>query len=143
MERTMAEAAVGKLSERERTGLGHLQQAKVLGISLAEYCRKFELDLDLWYRVKQKLVRLGLAEKGEARKVARIGKVRKSAAKKRTGFARIWIAATAAATMQDSRPSVNSPPMACRIVHPAGWVLECGTLPQSSWLATVLAGPRP
>ena len=139
----MTEAAIEKLSERERTCLGHLRQAKVLGISLAEYCRQCELDLELWYRVKQKLVRLGLAEKGEARKVASMAKVGKPSAKKRTGFARVQTGASAAGTMQGFLPSVSAAPMACRIVHPCGWVLECATLPQASWLATVLAGSRP
>jgi hypothetical protein len=40
-------------------------------------------------------------------------------------------------------PAAVTAPVACRIVHPSGWVVECGTLPQAAWLAAVLAGPRP
>ena len=44
----MSEAVIVILSERERQGLDHLRQAKDLGVSLAEYCRSFDLDLNLW-----------------------------------------------------------------------------------------------
>jgi hypothetical protein len=139
----MKEVVAEKLSERERTGLKHLQQAQVLGISLAEYCRKFELDLGLWYRVKQKLVRKGLSEKGETGKVAKIAMSGNAVAKRRTTFAPVQIVEATTRASRDAPPVVTGTPMACRIVHPSGWIVECGTLPQASWLATVMAGPRP
>lgn len=125
------------MSEREQKGLEHLRQAKALGVSLAEYCRRFELDLDLWYRVKQKLVRKGLAEKGEARKVV------KSAAVEKTAFARVHIAAAPSPVAVKLLLAAVDTPMACRIEHPCGWVLECSSLPPAAWLATVLAGEQP
>jgi hypothetical protein len=39
-----------------------------------------------------------------------------------------------------SRPAAGGAPMACRLVHPSGWVFECGGLPPASWMAAVLAG---
>ena len=41
----MSEAMLEKLNEVERTCVEHLRQAQVLGVSLAEYCRSFDLDL--------------------------------------------------------------------------------------------------
>lgn len=138
----MLQSMTEKLSEREQKGLEHLRQAKALGVSLAEYCRRSELDLDLWYRVKQKLVRQGLAEKGEARKVVKSAKVEKTAAKQRTAFTRVQIATAASCAAVKSLRAAVAAPTGCRIVHPSGWVVECGTLPQAAWLATVLAGHR-
>lgn len=56
----MSEAMLEKLNEAERTCVDHLRQARVLGVSLAEYCRSFDLDLSKWYRVKQALARKGV-----------------------------------------------------------------------------------
>lgn len=139
----MTQAVVEILSERERQGLDHLRQAKELGVSLAEYCRSFDLDLNLWYRIKQKLVHKGLVEKGEARKMGKPAQAPISPIEKPPAFARVQIAAPPVRAAQ-SPPAVMSPvPVACRIVHPSGWVVECETFPPASWLATVLAAQRP
>lgn len=53
----MSELMLEKLNEAERVCVDHLRQAQVLGVSLAEYCRSFDLDLSKWYRVKQALAR--------------------------------------------------------------------------------------
>jgi hypothetical protein len=138
----MSEAMIEILSERERQGLDHLRQAKELGVSLAEYCRSFDLDLNLWYRIKQKLVHKGLVEKGDARKMAKRTESPVLLPEKASAFARVQIAAP-------SVPAAESPHavmpvlVACRIVHPSGWVVECGTFPPASWLASVLAGQHP
>lgn len=139
----MSQAMSEELSEREQKGLEHLRQAKALGVSLAEYCRRFELDLNLWYRVKQKLVRKGLAEKGEACKVVKSAAVEKTAARQQRAFARVHIAAAPSPVAVKSLLAAVDTPMACRIEHPCGWVLECSSLPPAAWLATVLAGERP
>ena len=144
----MSEVVMEKLSERERQGLGHLRQAQELGVSLAEYCRTSDLDRDLWYRVKQKLVRKGLAKKGEIRNLSkRVTATKVTPPKRRPTFARVKIAVSPAhavlAAPAVELPAAMSAPVTCRIVHPSGWVLECGTFPQASWLASVLAGQRP
>ena len=36
------------LNERERACLGHLEQAKKLGVSFSRYCRENDLSLDQW-----------------------------------------------------------------------------------------------
>lgn len=138
----MSKAVVEMLSERERQGLEHLRQAKELGVSLAEYCRSFDLDLNLWYRIKQKLGRKGLVEKGEARRRAKPAQAPILPTEKPPAFTRVQVSAAPAPEV-DSSLAMMPLPVACRIVHPCGWVVECGTFPPASWLAAVLATHRP
>ena len=133
----MSDLMLEKLNEAERVCVDHLRQAQVLGVSLAEYCRSFDLDLAKWYRVKQALARKGVVVTAESLTAAEVRTVEPVAAEKTAPFARVQIAAAPAAPL----PSAADPvAVACRIVHPSGWVVECGTLPQASWLAAVLAG---
>jgi hypothetical protein len=30
----------------------------------------------------------------------------------------------------------------CRMIHPSGWIIECGSLPQVQWLTALLSGAR-
>ena len=121
----MSEPMLDKLKEVERTCVEHLRQAQSLDVSLAEYCRSFDLDLGKWYRVKQALSRKGITV--TASSVAQ-------AEEKPPGFARVKIVPLPAA--------VATAPTACRLLHPSGWIVECGSLPQADWLAAVLSGPR-
>lgn len=121
----MPEPAVEGLSEREVACLDHLRQAKALGISLAEYCRRGDLNVGEWYRVKQ-----GLAHKGvTARGVVASKKVDQLPAT----FTPVRIASAAASSVMT----------ACRIKHPSGWVVECAILPQPSWLAALMGAQHP
>ena len=137
----MSELMLEKLNEAERVCVDHLRQAQVLGVSLAEYCRSFDLDLSKWYRVKQALARKGVVVTATSVSVAEVPDVDPSAEEKAAPFARVQIAA--APVVPVSAPPVGGAVgVACRIVHPSGWIVECGTLPQASWLAAVLAGQR-
>lgn len=134
----MSELMLEKLNGAERVCVDHLRQAQVLGVSLAEYCRSFDLDLSKCYRVKQALARKGIVVTATSVSVAEVSDVEPCAEEKVATFARVQIAAA----------PVSAPPVggavgvACRIVHPSGWIVECGVLPQASWLAAVLAGQR-
>jgi len=132
----MSEPMLEKLNEAERTCVDHLRQAQVLGVSLAEYCRSFDLDLSKWYRVKQVLARKGVVVTATSVAVAELSDVEPAAEEKAAPFARVQIAATPAAPASSAGDAVG---VACRIVHPSGWSVECATLPQASWLAAVLA----
>jgi hypothetical protein len=133
----MSELMLEKLNEAERVCVDHLRQAQVLGVSLAEYCRSFDLDLAKWYRVKQALTRKGVVVTAESVTAAEVRTVEPAAEEKAAPFARVQIAAAPAAPLPSAAGPVG---VACRIVHPSGWIVECGTLPQASWLAAVLAG---
>ena len=113
----MSEAIVDTLSERERAYLEHLQQAQKLGVSFARYCRQKGLASKPWYWVRQQLVRKGV-----------IAGRSKAPAQKPVGFVPVRIA-----------PSAT---VVCRMIHPSGWVIECGSLPQVQWLTALLSGSR-
>ena len=137
----MSELMLEKLNEAERVCVDHLRQAQVLGVSFAEYCRSFELDLAKWYRVKQALARKGVTVTATSVAVAEVSNVDAVAEEKAAPFARVQIEAAPAVPVPPPS-AVGSVGVACRIVHPSGWVVECGMLPQASWLAAVLAGQR-
>jgi hypothetical protein len=135
----MSELMLEKLNEAERVCVDHLRQAQVLGVSFAEYCRSFDLDLAKWYRVKQALSRKGITVSALSVSVAEVRTVESAAEEKAAPFARVQIKAAPAAPMPPPFAG-GTVGVACRIVHPSGWIVECGTLPQASWLAAVLAG---
>lgn len=120
----MSEPMLDKLKEVERTCVEHLRQAQSLGVSLAEYCRSFDLDLGKWYRVKQALTRKGITVTATCVAVA---------GEKQPAFTRLKIV---------TPPAPAAVAIACRLLHPSGWIVECGSFPQADWLSAVLAGPR-
>ena len=112
------------LTEREQQGLEHMRKAQELGVTLKEYCARFELDVQPLYQLRKPLVRKGAL--GPARREAR----QTRAADKGSAFLPVRVL-----------PAVPTPAaVACRLVHPNGWVLECDGLPPASWVTAVLAG---
>ncbi len=111
------------LSERERACLGHLEQAKRLGVSFSRYCREKELSLHQWSWIKRVLVRKGLVS--ERRRVE---------GPKAVGFAPVRIAPVAAMMTRTAAAT------GCRIRHPSGWTIECAGYPEVSWLSALLSG---
>ena len=114
------------LTEREQQGLEHMRKAQELGITLKEYAARMGLDVQDLYQLRKPLVR-----KGALGPVRGPGPEPRRAAKS-SAFLPVRVV-----------PSGTAPggaPMACRLVHPSGWVLECGGLPPASWMAAVLAG---
>ena len=109
---------VESLSERERACLEHLRQAQELGVSYAEYCRSFDLNVTEWYPVRQGLVRKGLVA----------GRSRSEEDDKPAGFAPVRVVGTMSGTS-----------VACRLRHPSGWTIECMQLPEVSWMCALLA----
>ncbi len=115
----MLQAKVG-LSEKERACLEHLRQAREQGKSFSQYCREQDLSFNQWYWVKREMVRKGvIAERGKAKA--------KGQGAKPAGFAPVRVSPSAATVV-------------CRVCHPSGWVMECGSFPQAQWLAALLSG---
>jgi hypothetical protein len=80
-----------KLNEAEQVCVDHLRQAQVLGVSFAEYCRSFDLDLAKWYRVKQALARKGVTVMAMSVSVAEMRDVEPAAEEKAAPFARVRV----------------------------------------------------
>jgi hypothetical protein len=113
------------LSEREQKCLEHVKQAQELGVSFAEFCRSFDLNVNTWYSVRQGLVRKGLID---GRPRTDEPEELKEATPVPAGFAEVHIA-----------PMAAVPAVMCRIRHPNGWVIECVRWPEASWMAALFA----
>jgi len=111
------------LTEREQQALEHMRKAQEQGITLKEYAVRTGLDVQHLYQLRKPLVRkgaLGPARRPEPHK------------DKSSAFLPVRVV--------PSGPAAGAMPMACRLVHPSGWVFECSGLPPASWMAAVLAG---
>lgn len=119
-------ASTQSLTEREQQALEHMRKAQELGITLKEYASKFGLEVQQLYQLRKPLVRKGA-----------LGPVRAQAqqprgADKASAFLPVRIVSSGAAP--------GNTAVACRLVHPSGWVLECSGFPPASWMAAIMAG---
>jgi hypothetical protein len=115
------------LTEREQQALDHMRKAQELGTTLKEYASRFGLDVQQLYQLRKPLVRKGAL--GPARRPD----PEPRRADKSRAFLPVRIVSSGPA-------GAAGTPMTCRLVHPSGWVFECGGLPPASWMAAVLAG---
>lgn len=113
------------LTEREKQALEHMSKAQEQGITLKEYGARMGLDVQQLYQLRKPLVRKGA-----------LGPARRPDAEPRRDKSSAFLPVRVVA----SGPAAGGTPMACRLVHPSGWVFECGGLPPASWMAAVLAG---
>jgi hypothetical protein len=119
-------ATTETLTEREQQALEHMRKAQELGVTLKEYAARFGLEVQKLYQLRKPLVRKGAL--GPVR-----SKPQESCRAEKTGsFLPVRIVPAA--------PAPNSAPVACRLVHPSGCVLEFDGLPSASWIAAVLVG---
>lgn len=117
-------AMTHSLTEREQQGLGHMLKAQELGMSLKEYAGKNGLDVQMLYQLRKPLVRKGA-----------LGPVRRPDPGPRGDQSSAFLPVRVVPS-----GSAAGGPLACRLVHPSGWVFECGGLPPASWMAAVMAG---
>jgi len=115
-------AMTHSLTECEQQGLEHMRKAQELGMTLKEYAGKHGLDVQMLYQLRKPLVRKGAL--GPARRPEPQPRRDQSSA-----FLPVRVVPSGAGTA-----------MACRLVHPSGWVFECGGLPPASWMTALLAG---
>ena len=113
------------LTEREQQALEHMGKAQELGITLKDYAARMGLDVQQLYQLRKPLVRKGA-----------LGPARRSDPEPRRDKSSAFLPVR----VVSSRAAAGGTPMACRLVHPSGWVFECGGLPPASWMAAVLAG---
>lgn len=109
-----------KLTQRERECLVHVRRAQARKMSLAQYCRAEGLSVQSLYNLRHQL-----SGKSGRRHGA-------SAAKKPKPTSRFIAVRVAPAT-------ATAVAAACRL-HLKGWVIECASLPPTTWLAGLMAG---
>lgn len=118
-------ATTEPLTEREQQALEHMRKAQELGTTLKEYAARFGLDVQKLYQLRKPLVRKGA-----------LGPVHSQAKEVQRDKASAFLPVR----VVSSGPRPDSTAVMCRLVHPNGWVLECGGFPPASWIAAVLAG---
>lgn len=117
------------LTEREQQGLEHMRKAQEQGVTLKEYAARIGLDVQMLYQLRKPLVRKGAL--GPVRRVSKEA----TTAEKTSAFLPVRVVSVT--------PRPSSGTMACRLVHPSGWVLECDGLPPPSWVTEVMGrGPH-
>ncbi|HEY6922837.1 MAG TPA: hypothetical protein VI653_05165 [Steroidobacteraceae bacterium] len=114
------------LTEREQQALEHMRKAQELGVTLKEYAARVGLDVQMLYQLRKPLVRKGA-----------LGPVRRASKEAPTAEK---VSAFLPVRVVSAGPRPGSVAVACRLVHPSGWVLECDGLPPASWVTAVLAG---
>jgi hypothetical protein len=114
------------LTEREQQALEHMRKAQELGVTLKDYAASIGLDVQMLYQLRKPLVRKGAL--GPVRRASK----EEPTAEKVSAFLPVRVVSAA--------PGSGSTAVACRLVHPSGWVLECDGLPPAPWVTAVLAG---
>jgi len=112
-----------ELTLGEQRYMERAREAEEEGISLNAYYRAHGLSLNMLYKVRRQLVQKGilppLRERQEAESAA--GKL---VPVRVTG---VW-----------GRAGSEAPGAVCRVRHPSGWMIECGTWPEPTWLAGLM-----
>jgi len=108
------------LTAGEQRYFEHVRAAEKQGISLAQYYRATGLSVYTLYNVRRGLIRKGVL-------------ARRCAARPVRGKAGEFVAVRVATGSTATRD-----PM-CRLRHPSGWVMECGSLPDAQWLSALIS----
>lgn len=103
----------------EMTAIEHVERAQSQGQTVADYCRQTGLSVHALYSARRQL-----KEKGQLPGVPKRRPVRKKAGK--------FIAVSVTEV---------TPAVVCRVRHPTGWVVECASWPDPSWMQQ-LTGER-
>ena len=127
-----------QLTTRERHMLARLREAEELGVSLEYYASAFNVELRELQTMRQQLMRKGvLAAAGDAQ-----GESPEKPQK--PAFIPVRLVPSASAPPPATAPvALGTAAMACRLVHPSGWTIECGSLPEVAWVRGLLAGACP
>jgi hypothetical protein len=114
------------LTEREQQALEHMRKAQELGMTLKAYALKFGLDVQQLYQFRKPLVRKGAF--GPARTPSKQAR--------KADKASAWVPVR----IVSSGATPAGTPVACRLMHPSGWVIECCGFPPAAWMTAVLSG---
>lgn len=110
------------LTAAESRYLEHAERAQSQGQTLAEYCRRTGLSPHVLYSARRQLKMKGV--------VAQPLK-RRRLSDKPGQFITVSVSEPARA--------VSAP---CRLRHPSGWVMECASWPEASWLRELTGEPK-
>jgi hypothetical protein len=111
------------LTAAEQQYLERAKAAEGEGVSLAQYYRANGLSVYSLYNVRRRLINKGVVARGRA--------AWSTARAKAEGFVAVRVLS----------PTEAGSSSVCRLRHPSGWVIECLSWPEPSWMAA-LTGER-
>lgn len=110
------------LTPAEQRYLEYARAAESEGVKLARYYRSKGLSVYALYNIRRRLIRKGVIARARAPWSTR--------GRKNQTFVPVRV----------TKPVASSGNV-CRLRHPSGWVLECGSWPEASWMRS-LTGER-
>jgi hypothetical protein len=108
------------LSPAEKEYLEHARTAESQGVPLSQYCRTAAVSVSSLYNIRRQLVKRGVLPRQRA--------VRKRISKK------------AFVAVRAKTPAGVSGGV-CRLRSPSGWVVECASWPEPSWMKELTGEP--
>jgi hypothetical protein len=109
------------LTPAEQRYLEHARAAESQGVRLAQYYRANGLSVHTLYNIRRRLIQKGVL-------------TRRRGARRAAGKPERFVAVRVAVPNPGMTGSI------CRLRHPSGWVIECGSLPDAQWLSALMAG---
>lgn len=113
-----------ELTAGERRYLEHVRQARSQGKGLSQYCRSVGLNLFSLYSMRRQMRRKGILPPAPQSATA-VG------AKESRGSA-VPARFVAVRVVEPAVPAAASAGLVCRLRHSSGWMIECGSWPESS-----------
>ena len=113
-----------RLTRAERRFFERAAEAQEQGVTLEQYYRASGLSIGWLYNIRRQLQGKGMVvpEPSARSAVVTSGK-----------FMQVCV-----------RPATGSEASAvCRVRHPSGWMIECESWPEVSWVRQLLLGERP
>lgn len=108
------------LTPAEQQYLEHARAAEGEGKSLLQYYRARQLSVYSLYNIRRRLIKKGVVKGGRA--------AWSTEKHKPEGFVAVHV-----------RRSARSAEVVWRVQRPSGWVIECASWPQPSWISNLLA----
>jgi hypothetical protein len=112
------------LTPAERRYLENVRAAESQGMGLAQYYRAKGLSVYTLYNVRRRLIRKGVVARGRA------------------AWSRARAKADSFIAVRVAKSPVARAESVCRLRHPSGWVIECGSWPEGSWIAGLVGERR-
>lgn len=119
----MSDEKPGELTLGEQRYMERMHEAEKEGMSLHAYYRAHGLNLNMLYKVRQQLQRKGIVPPPADRQVS-------------PGRSAKLVEVRVAQPMR--KIEVPMPGSVCRLRHPSGWLIECGSWPEPRWLAGLM-----
>ena len=124
----MTEQKHEELTLGERRYLERVREAQGEGVSLHDYYLAHGLSVRMLSRVQRQLAHKGIV-------------ISPSSAPVEAGKPGKLIEVHVADSV--GRAALPAPGAVCRLRHPSGWVIECGSWPEPVWMAQLMARVQP